>query len=93
MEDGPKSGWQKTTADENNKNVCGFLKSDRKKKIREFALKLELSPTSAHEIVHDILEHRKLGARWVLKMLTDDQKLQRFEISQHLAAVPTRQCG
>ncbi|GFN78245.1 histone-lysine N-methyltransferase SETMAR [Plakobranchus ocellatus] len=53
-------------------------------KIREIALKLEIPKSTVHEIVHDTLGYRKVSARWVPKMLTEDHKLQRVEISQRL---------
>ncbi|GFO14795.1 histone-lysine N-methyltransferase SETMAR [Plakobranchus ocellatus] len=53
-------------------------------KIREIALKLEIPKSTDHEIVHDTLGYRKVSARWVPKMLTEDHKLQRVEISQRL---------
>ena len=85
LEDEPKSGRPKTATDEDSKSrVDVLLKSDRRMKIPEIALKLEMSPTFVHKIVHDILGYRKVFARWVPKMLTDDHKLQRFGISQRL---------
>ncbi|GFO28094.1 histone-lysine N-methyltransferase SETMAR [Plakobranchus ocellatus] len=53
-------------------------------KICEIALKLKIPKSTVHEIVHDTLGYRKVSARWVPKMLTEDHKLQRFEISQRL---------
>ncbi|GFR67479.1 histone-lysine N-methyltransferase SETMAR [Elysia marginata] len=53
-------------------------------KVREVALKLEIPKNTVHEIVHDTLGYRKVSARWVPKILTEDHKLQRVEISQRL---------
>ncbi|GFO43170.1 histone-lysine N-methyltransferase SETMAR [Plakobranchus ocellatus] len=53
-------------------------------KIREIALKLEIPKSTVHEIVYDTLGYRKVSARWVPKMLSEDHKLQRVEISQRL---------
>ncbi|GFR67096.1 histone-lysine N-methyltransferase SETMAR [Elysia marginata] len=53
-------------------------------KIRNFALKLEIPKSMIHEMVHDTLGYQKVSARWVPKMLTEDHKLQRVEISQRL---------
>ncbi|GFS06846.1 histone-lysine N-methyltransferase SETMAR [Elysia marginata] len=53
-------------------------------KIREIALKLEIPKNTVHEIVHDTFGYQKVSARWVPKTLTEDHKLQRVEISQHL---------
>ncbi|GFO29571.1 histone-lysine N-methyltransferase SETMAR [Plakobranchus ocellatus] len=48
--------------------------------IKEWS-KLE---STVHEIVHDTFGYRKVSARWVPKILTEDHKLQRVEISQRL---------
>ncbi|GFO38163.1 histone-lysine N-methyltransferase SETMAR [Plakobranchus ocellatus] len=53
-------------------------------KIREIALKLEIPKSTVHEIVQNTLGYRKVSARWVPKMLTEDHKLQTVEISQSL---------
>ncbi|GFN80970.1 histone-lysine N-methyltransferase SETMAR [Plakobranchus ocellatus] len=53
-------------------------------RIREIALKLEIPKSTVHEVVHDTLGYWKVSAIWVPKMLTEDHKLQRVEISQRL---------
>ncbi|GFO00668.1 histone-lysine N-methyltransferase SETMAR [Plakobranchus ocellatus] len=81
----PKSGHPKTlTNEENTTRVDELIRCDRRMKIREIALKLEIPKSTVHEIVHDTLGYRKVSARWVPKMLTEDHKLQRVEISQRL---------
>ncbi|GFO41724.1 hypothetical protein PoB_006822900 [Plakobranchus ocellatus] len=83
--DEPKSGRPKTsTNEENTTRVDKLVRCDRRMKIREIALKLEIPKSTVHEIVHDTLGYRKVSARWVPKMLTEDYKLQRLEISQRL---------
>ncbi|GFO36293.1 histone-lysine N-methyltransferase SETMAR [Plakobranchus ocellatus] len=83
--DEPKSVRPKTsTNEENTTRVDGLIRCDRRMKIREIALKLEIPKSTVHEIVHDTLGYRKVSARWVPKMLTEDHKLQRVEISQRL---------
>ncbi|GFN92564.1 histone-lysine N-methyltransferase SETMAR [Plakobranchus ocellatus] len=80
--DEPKSGRPKTsTNEENTTHVEELIRCDRRMKIREIALKLEIPKSTVHEIVHDTLGYRKMSARWVPKMLTEDHKLQRVEIS------------
>ncbi|GFO46264.1 histone-lysine N-methyltransferase SETMAR [Plakobranchus ocellatus] len=83
--DEPKFGRPKTsTNEENTTRVDELIRCDRRMKIREIALKPEIPKSTVHEIVHDTLGYRKVSARWVPKMLTEDHKLQRVEISQHL---------
>ena len=82
LDDEPKSGPPKAlTNEENATRVDELIKCDRRMKIREIALKLGIPKSTVHEIVHDTLRYRKVSARWVSKMLTEDHKLQRVEIS------------
>ncbi|GFR62237.1 histone-lysine N-methyltransferase SETMAR [Elysia marginata] len=82
LNDGLKSGRQKTsTNEENTTRFDELIKCDRRIKISEIALKLEIPKSTVHEIVIDTLGYLKVSARWVLKMLAEDHKLQRFEIS------------
>ncbi|GFO28552.1 histone-lysine N-methyltransferase SETMAR [Plakobranchus ocellatus] len=83
--DEPKSGRPKTSTNEENiTRVDELIRCDRRMKMREIALKLEIPKSTVHEIVHDTLGYRKVSAGWVPKMLTEDHKLQRVEISQRL---------
>ncbi|GFO02482.1 histone-lysine N-methyltransferase SETMAR [Plakobranchus ocellatus] len=83
--DEPKSGRPKTsTNEENSTRVDELIRCDRRMKIREITLKLEIPKSTVHEIVHDTLGYQRVSARWVPKMLTEDHKLQRVEISQRL---------
>ncbi|GFO41300.1 histone-lysine N-methyltransferase SETMAR [Plakobranchus ocellatus] len=67
--DEPKSGRPKTsTNEENTTRVDELIRCDRRMKIREIALKLEIPKSTVHEIVHDTLGYRKVSARWVPKM-------------------------
>ncbi|GFR76431.1 histone-lysine N-methyltransferase SETMAR [Elysia marginata] len=81
----PKPGRPKTsTNEENTTRVDELINSDRRIKIREIALKLEIPKSTVHEIVHDTLGYWEVSTRWVPKMLTEDHKPQRIEISQRL---------
>ncbi|GFO49982.1 histone-lysine N-methyltransferase SETMAR [Plakobranchus ocellatus] len=55
--------------------------SDKRVKLKEICLKPDIPKTNVYEIVHDKLGYRKVSARWVPKMLSDDHKHQRVEIS------------
>ncbi|GFO14400.1 histone-lysine N-methyltransferase SETMAR [Plakobranchus ocellatus] len=58
--DEPKSGRPKTSTNEENiTRVDELIRCDRRMKIREIALKLEIPKSSVHEIVHDTLGYRK----------------------------------
>ncbi|GFN96041.1 histone-lysine N-methyltransferase SETMAR [Plakobranchus ocellatus] len=64
--------------------VDELIKVDRKVKLKEISLKLVIPKTNVYEIVHDKLGYRKVCARWVPKMLSDEHKRLRVEISQIL---------
>ncbi|GFO11652.1 histone-lysine N-methyltransferase SETMAR [Plakobranchus ocellatus] len=73
----PDNDWITARVDE-------LIKVDRRVKLKEIFLKLDIPKTNVYEIVHDKLGYRKVSARWVPKMLSDDHKHQRVEISQIL---------
>ncbi|GFO09555.1 histone-lysine N-methyltransferase SETMAR [Plakobranchus ocellatus] len=80
--DEPKSGRLKiSTNEENTTRIDELIRCDRRMKIREIALKLEIPKSTVDEIVHDTLGYRRVSARWVPKMLTEDHKLQRSDRS------------
>ena len=55
---------------------------DRKLKLREIADSLKISEGSMFIILHESLGMRKLFLKWVLLLLTPDQKQQRVEDSE-----------
>ncbi|GFR58502.1 histone-lysine n-methyltransferase setmar-like protein [Elysia marginata] len=78
LDDEAKSGRPKTSInEENTTRVDQLINCDRRMEIREIASKLEIPRSTVHEIVQDTLGYRKVSARWVPKILTEDQKLQR----------------
>ena len=55
--------------------IEGEMRSNRRMRIREFHHIIpEVSKTTIHKAVTEKLGYRKLCARWVPKMLTDDHK-------------------
>ncbi|GFO24937.1 histone-lysine N-methyltransferase SETMAR [Plakobranchus ocellatus] len=73
LQDEPRSGRRNTA------RVDELIKLDRRLKPKEISLKLDIPKTNVYEIVH-----RKVSARWVTKMLSDEHNRQRIEISQIL---------
>ncbi|GFS12088.1 histone-lysine N-methyltransferase SETMAR [Elysia marginata] len=68
LDDEPKSGRPKTsTNEENTTRVDELIKCEKRMKIREIALKLEIPKSTVHEIVHDTLGYWKISERWVPK--------------------------
>ncbi|GFN92397.1 histone-lysine N-methyltransferase SETMAR [Plakobranchus ocellatus] len=70
--------------DWNTARVDELIKVDKRVKLKEISLKLDIPKTNVHEIVHDKLGYRKVSARWVPKMLSGEHKRQRVEIFQIL---------
>ncbi|GFO18736.1 transmembrane protein 94 [Plakobranchus ocellatus] len=58
----------------NTARVDELIKVGRRVKLKEISLKLDIPKTNVYEIVHDKLGYRKISARWVPKMLSDEHK-------------------
>ena len=71
------------TTPEMIKKVLRLVTDDRKLKVREIAKMVNISTERVHNILHNCLNMRKLCARWVPRVLTDQQKLERVDVSQH----------
>ena len=84
VEDEPRSGRPCTSsgADQVNR-VDALIRQDRRYKVRDLALELDISKSVVHEIVQK-LGYRKVSARWVPKQLTDVHKEQRRVMSAQL---------
>ncbi|GFR99141.1 solute carrier family 13 member 2 [Elysia marginata] len=55
--------------------------SRRRVKLKEISLNLDTPKTNVDETLHDKLDHHKVSARWVPKILSDEHRRQRVEIS------------
>ncbi|GFR70686.1 histone-lysine N-methyltransferase SETMAR [Elysia marginata] len=85
LDDESKSRRPKPSTDEENTTrVDELIKCDKSMKIRQIALEHGTLKSTVYAIVHDSLGYRKVSARWVPKMLTEDHKLQRVGIPQRL---------
>ncbi|EGI60687.1 Histone-lysine N-methyltransferase SETMAR, partial [Acromyrmex echinatior] len=81
-EDAPRSGRPKEATNAKiAKQVHRIVLSDRKVKLRELTEAMGISKERAGYILHDVLEMKKLSARWVPRLLTIDQKQQRVDDS------------
>ncbi|GFN82698.1 histone-lysine N-methyltransferase SETMAR [Plakobranchus ocellatus] len=85
LQDEPRSGRPNTANNDwNTARVDELIKVDRRMKLKEISLRHNIPKTNVYEIVHDKLGYRRVSARWVPKMLSDEHKRQRVEISQIL---------
>ena len=56
----------------------------RKRNLRDIAREVCISFRTAQLILTDILGMSKVSARWIPRMLTEDQKRSRLDISRYL---------
>jgi len=85
LDDEPRAGRPRSsTTDENVVHVESLIQEDRRRKVREIAVELDLPKSVVHEIVHDKLGFRKVSSRWVPKQLSEQHKFHRMGISLQL---------
>ncbi|XP_029163422.1 protein GVQW3-like [Nylanderia fulva] len=86
VDDEPRPGRPSTTlTDENVQKIRHKLNSDRRLSVRMIAEECNMPKTIVHEIIRDQLGMRKICAKLVPKVLSDDQRLNRLEIATQLA--------
>ena len=85
VDDDGRSGHPKdATADENVKLVHTLFMCDRRLDLRSIASEVGLSWGAVQSILTNISGMSKVSARWVPRMLTDDQKRTSLDISWYL---------
>ena len=85
IEDDERSGCLKeATRDENVEIVHSLVMCDRRRTLRDIASEVGISFGAVQSILTDILGMSKVSARWVRRMLTEDQKRSRLNISRYL---------
>ncbi|GFO04466.1 histone-lysine N-methyltransferase SETMAR [Plakobranchus ocellatus] len=68
LQDEPRSGLVNTANNDwNTARVDELIKVNRRVKLKEISLKLDIPKTNVYEIVHDKLGYHKVSARWVPK--------------------------
>jgi len=79
VHDEQRSGRPSLISDDLLHEIEGEIRANRRVTIRQLHHTIpEVSKTTIHEVVTEKLGHRKFCARWVPKMLTDDQKTKRM---------------
>ena len=79
VHDEQRSGKPSLISDNLLQETEGDIRTNRRVTIRELHYVIpEVSKTTLHEAVTEKLGYRKLCARWVPKMLTDDHKTKRM---------------
>ncbi|XP_036336279.1 histone-lysine N-methyltransferase SETMAR-like [Rhagoletis pomonella] len=81
--DEPRSGRPKeVTTPETVEKVYKIVTQDRRIKLREIADIVNISYERVHNIIHNELGMKKLSARWVPRLLTPLQKMNRMSTSK-----------
>ena len=70
-----------------------FLNEDRRVSLRTIAIKFEVGEATAHRIVHEDLNMRRVCAKFVPKVLSADQKERRVEDSRAMVEFITSNAG
>jgi len=84
LEDDPREGRPKSaTTPEIIEQVHDMVLDDRPMKVSEIAETIGISKECVRYILHEELDMKKLCARWVPRLLTEDQKRTRMKISEH----------
>ena len=81
----PRSGRPSTSkTDDNVANVREVIGSNRRLTVREVAEKVSISKTVCHEILTENFGMHRIAAKFVPRLLTEDQKQNRVDVSQEL---------
>jgi hypothetical protein len=84
LEDDPREGRPESTPPppEITEQVHDMVLDDRRMKVREIAETMDISKERVGYILHEELDTKKLYARWMPRLLTEDQKRTRMKISE-----------
>ena len=85
VDDDPCSGRPSALkTDDNVATVREVIRSNRLLTVREVAEEVSISKTLCHEIRTENLGMHRIAAEFVPRLLTDDQKQNRVDVSQEL---------
>lgn len=87
-EDDPRSGHPSTSTDDSHVARLNVLvRSDRRLTIREMAEEFNISFGSCQQILTEKLQMRRVAAKFVPRLLTEEQKQHRVQVCQELLAM------
>ena len=85
IKNAPKSGRPKSASrKEIVSKIKEIIEGDARFTVRDIARKLGISLSTVHLILKKHLKVRKISARWVPHLLTDEQKRQRVKVAKKL---------
>ena len=77
--DEQRSGRPTSITSQKVQEIKELLDKDRRITVREVSQRVDYSVGTVHTIIHENLNMRRLCARWIPKMLSEFQKVQRVE--------------
>ena len=85
IKNAPKSGRPKSASrKEIVSKIKEIIEGDARLTVRDIARKVGISLSTVHPILKKHLKVRKISARWVPHLLTDEQKRQRVKVAKKL---------
>lgn len=85
VEDDPRSGRPRTSLEATNASIVAtIIDEDRRLTLEEIAQEANLSKTSVQRIMKEMLQKRKICARWVPHCLNEEQRARRVEVATQL---------
>ena len=85
IDDSPKSGQPSMSLDDDHiEKVLAVIRKNRRLTVREVVEEVGICKSLCHLILTDKLKKRRVGAKFVPRLLTDAQKENRVTISQEL---------
>ena len=85
IKNAPKSGRPKSASrKEIVSKIKEIIEGDARFTVRDIARKVDISLSTVHLILKKHLKVRKISARWVPHLLTDQQKRQRVKVAKKL---------
>ena len=83
IKNAPKSGRPKSASrEEIVSKIKEIIEGDARFTVRDIARKVSISLSTVHLILTKHLKVRKISARWVLHLLTDEKKRQRVKMAK-----------
>ena len=83
VDDDPRSGRPSTSkTDDNVAKVRDVIRSNRRLTVRGVDKEVSISKSVCHEILTENLGMHRIAAQFVPRLLTDDQKQNRVDVSQ-----------
>jgi transposase len=84
VDDDPHSGRPSTSKTDNVAKVREVVRSNRHLTVREVAEEVSISKTVCHKILTKNLGMHRIAAKFVPRLLTDDQKQNQADVSKEL---------